>query len=390
MTFHDATAAHGAPGDPATGVDVPPKQAAAASLPEDRTLGVDALDPASGALPPVPGAGSFLERTVQHESEEAWLASRQHFLGASEIAAALGLSIYKDSTPFRVWQGKVQPAKVAFDEKQRRNFRRGHRAEAAVLGEFADEHLDLRVRPLQLVTVGHPVYPLVRCSPDALLCGGPVVAGADAKFMEVHSRHHFGEPGSDILPADYVAQGLVSCECLEVPRWHFAVWLGRNDYREYVVERDTRVAEGLITRALEWWHDYVEPRRYPPIDASESARKFLLSLWPKDTRPMLPATDEAVVHARGSRAARDAVAAAEQAQDFHDNRLRELCQDAAGIAGVCTYRANRSSSKTDWQAVARELGMAVGAPAFVRAVEHHTTTKPGARVLRLTYEGETT
>jgi hypothetical protein len=58
-----------------------------------------------------------------------------------------------------------------------------------------------------------------------------------------------------------------------------------------------------------------------------------------------------------------------------------MCGDAVGIEGVCTWKQNRASKKTDWQGLAIELG------ASTDQIEKYTTEKPGARVLKVILKG---
>jgi predicted phage-related endonuclease len=142
------------------------------------------------------------------------------------------------------------------------------------------------------------------------------------------------------------------------------------------------LAEGLITRALEWFDTYVVAKVMPPADGSESAARLLSTLYPRNTSAMLEPWDEALREALLAREARAEVAAAEERQRRHDNRLREMIGTHEGIDGAATWRNNKDSRKTDWEAVARACG------ATAEIIGQHTETKPGARVLRLTIKEE--
>ena len=52
----------------------------------------------------------------------------------------------------------------------------------------------------------------------------------------------------------------------------------------------------------------------------------------------------------------------------------EVLKSADGTKVLATWKNNKNSSKTDWEAVAREAG------ATPELVAKHTTVKPGARV----------
>ena len=71
------------------------------------------------------------------------------------------------------------------------------------------------------------------------------------------------------------------------------------------------------------------------------------------------------------------------------DRLYPLLADAdsvrRGEMSLATYRANRDSQRTDWQAVANAVMNSMQVPLHERMswIDQYTTTQPGARVLRL-------
>lgn len=332
----------------------------------------------------------ILDRTVFYKTREEWLASRPSFLGASEIAAVLGRSEYKDATPFAVWRAKVQPeAEPEEDPQKARSFEWGHRHERTILEKYQDEHPDLLILPTPRMVVAHPVYgDVIRGTPDALAFdreSGDLVRGVDAKSMSPFFRHAFGEPGTDQIPDAALIQGLVYCEILELPAWDFPVLFGRDDYNEYPVERDAALAERLLVPAMEWWHTYVVTKTMPPVDGSKAAERLLRERYPEPRLPMLEPTPRIEALVKRARAARAAEKASKEERAEADNLLRALCADHEGVTGLFSYRKNKASERTDWKAAAQEffkLNPVEGA----RVLAKHTAIKPGPRVLRLNKE----
>jgi predicted phage-related endonuclease len=331
---------------------------------------------------------TYLDRMVQYADKEEWLASRRDHIGASEIAACLGLSTFADASPFRVWQNKAQPdeAEPMTPERQR-GLNRGNRAEGAILGEFADDHHEFIVEPKQLCTIAHPYYPLIRCTPDALIWNhgdiedlspeAPPVAVVDAKFVEVYSKKHYGESGSDIMPADYVMQGLLLCECLEVEECFFAVWIGRWEYREFLVRRNEKVAEGLIQKALDWFDKYVVAKRYPPLDDSPQAAAFVKSLYPQANRDILLPSNQAVHDwATEREVAADEERRAKKRKVALQTKISEYIGDAAGIDGICTYK--NVAPSVSWKKAAAQMSALLTSPQ-IQAAMLNATGKVGSR-----------
>ena len=339
---------------------------------------------------------TLLDRTHQFSSEAKWLDwRRRQGIGASEAAGVLGQSVFKDKTPFSIWQDKVDAKTDEPDAEARERFRWGHRMESAILEEYRFQRAkdSPMVMGQSLVSVVHAEFPRCFASPDALCVARDGDRwGLDAKWLGTWMRQHFGEPGTDEMPFDYVCQGLISCEVFAVPRWDFAILWSDKVYEEYTVQRSTEVATSLIVRLLEWWDDYVVGDKPPPIDGSEGARKFLASLYPENRRPLLPATAQAQDLARLSWMARQRAKEAEADQATADNALRQLVGDADGIDHVCTWKKAKDSERLDKDAyiafLEHRLGKDDSRDPCAEWRAHHITTKPGSRRFLLTYKGE--
>ena len=61
--------------------------------------------------------------------------------------------------------------------------------------------------------------------------------------------------------------------------------------------------------------------------------------------------------------------------------------DATAIKGVCTWKNNKDSVKTDWEQVASVALASMSAEDQKKLIASYTKTKPGARVLRITAKG---
>lgn len=339
----------------------------------------------------------YTDRMVRYAGKEEWLASRVDHIGASEIAACLGLSTFADASPFRVWQSKVDPDGADQMTAERQNdLNRGNRAEGAILGEFGDSHPELIIKPTQFVSISHPVYEHIRCTPDALAWKHGDLenlaeqsnphAVIDAKFVEVYSKKHYGESGSDNMPYDYLIQGLILCECLEVEKCHFAVWIGRWDYREFVVRRNEKVAEGLIQRTLDWMGKYVTMKIHPPLDDSPQALAFVKAMFPKVERDVLKVPSPEIIEIARNR---DEAAAMEKQWAGKKSRcqaqLLDYIGDSAGIADVCTYKDTKP--RVSLAGLVKDLAGYVD-PTVMQQLTANNTPASGSRTYRSKLEPE--
>lgn len=330
-------------------------------------------------------------RAVLYPDRASWLADRLGYLGGSEIAAVLGRSVYRAS-PFDVWRRKVRPHELLERAPEPEYLEWGQRLEPVILQKFADRHPGQRIFTAGLLSVAHPVYERIRATIDA---GGldlhedHLEFVVDAKNLGGHAAVHLGPEGTDEIPDDYIVQGTVYCECLDVEACHFAILLGGNRYREYVVARNPGLAETLCVRALDWWADHVETREPPALDGSAQAEAFLRELYPRHELPMLPATDIALQHARAARAAQREADKHLEVSNYHRNILRQMIGAHEGIEGVATNRSSTLKKPViDWQSVALDLGKT--APRRLDAALNRYTLKragePGSRSLRLLVE----
>lgn len=88
-------------------------------------------------------------------SETAFLADRPNYIGASEVAAIMGLD--PDKTPLQVYNEKVG---LAEPFQGNRHTKRGKRLEQIAAEEFtADQGIELYAEPTELA---HPVYSFIR------------------------------------------------------------------------------------------------------------------------------------------------------------------------------------------------------------------------------------
>ena len=198
--------------------------------------------------------------------------ARRRYIGGTDIAAILGL--HPRSTPYQVWCEKKGLAHRELTEAMVH----GSNLESYVARLFA------AVEQVKLKKADRLFDPLVShfaASPDYEVPGRRWYL--ECKTTGVFAAKCFG-PQPDAVPEEYVCQGQWQ---LGIPRPDgevyeavaFAVLIGGQEYRSYVVERDDELIYELRRRADEWWRRHILGDEPPavterPCDAELLGKRF--------------------------------------------------------------------------------------------------------------------
>lgn len=201
------------------------------------------------------------------------LAERQHYIGASEVAAALGLSRY--TSRLELYMRKTAGGRDPIE------------TDAMAFGNLLERHVldrfERRVKPLAVLrpTESDPLEyasksRLLRCHLDGLVKDAAVVEAKTAR-----NREGWGEPGSDAAPVDYLLQTQAQMYLTRLPMTYIPV-LFRDDLKLEVYE--THIDEELVAMIAdgiaEFW-GFVERRQPPPPDfESPGALEVVKKLHP--------------------------------------------------------------------------------------------------------------
>lgn len=281
-----------------------------------------------------------------------WHEVRRQGIGASEIAAVMGLSPWE--SPFSLWARK----RGGWDVEPTEEMSTGTRVEPVVAEWWADQH---RGEPIDVTAAG--VYaderqPWRIASPDRLILGpcprcaghgvvdsslgacpacrggyfGEPVAVLECKWTARWDG--WGEPGTDQIPVHYRTQVLWQCDVMGVDRWHLAV-LGPGGFRHYTGVMDQQARDDLdaMVAAGADMMRRIAADDPPDVDAHPATTATLKQLHPsvEDREVEIPA-DLAAEWEAARRAERDAKARKDKAA----NQLRQLLGAAA--RGVCDGR----------------------------------------------------
>lgn len=191
------------------------------------------------------------------ESREEWLAARRTGIGASEIAAVLGISPWE--SPFSLFWRKVHGWEMELSDEMRD----GTRLEPVIAEWWTDTCVPIHhfvrdgalyassERPWQLATPDRLIVTECPCDHpddvdelgyvnDCRTCHGwgesPPVAVLECKYV-AYTWDGWGEPGTDDIPVYYRSQVQQQCDVMGVDEWYLAA-LGPGGFREYRGRRD--------------------------------------------------------------------------------------------------------------------------------------------------------
>ena len=210
---------------------------------------------------------------------EQFLATRQKYIGGSDIAAILGISPWKTATD--LWLDKITPPRE--DGRNAGAKSRGTRLEPYIVDMIREEHgLQIVARNERYVDADVPYF------------AAEIDAETADENIEIKTVHPFkskdwGELDTDQLPLAYVAQVQWGLGIRRRSRCRVFALIG-DDLRPYVIERDDETIEAMRARASEFWQFYVVPKIQPPLDYGD--RKTLDTL-----RRLFPGTDGSTIAA---------------------------------------------------------------------------------------------
>jgi predicted phage-related endonuclease len=314
------------------------------------------------------------------------LEERKTYLGASEAAAALGMSPWNDPIGLALdkW-GEREPKEASF------RMRLGLLVEP-VIGELYRQETGATLKAGGSRTRRMVDHPWIGAHPDFYVLpwerGGTRTGLVQAKLSDEFD----GE-----VPLHYRLQGIAEIAVTGAPWIDFAV-LEARDFKVYRVTPEPGEVEDLVADLDDYWNGYIVPKILPPPSAESGAA--LRSRYAKPEK-----VGKIGSAAQGQKLAKIADLKAEQKRlHEEEKRLANEIKAAIGSAHYLEadgYRATWSrweSEKTDWKLVAETQRKIVERLSdndpVVRAdldtlVGLYTTTEPGDR-LNLTTPKERT
>ena len=321
----------------------------------------------------------FIETKRNEAEKAAWLEKRKHYVTGTDAGKLIGVSPYGGK--FAVWLDKMGRAAPVVETPA---MKAGKKFESAILQTYAEEmnckleHVD----GYNLITCDK--YPRLGASLDGW--NHDLQIPVDAKNIK-WKNEKWGDAWTDQFPEYYKAQLQVQMMVTGATFAHLAVMFSRQDFFIYSMEYDEDMAQKILDATEEFW-PFVERDKMPEADGSDEATEYIKSEFARgDAAAVKDPTEEILEALKGLQKAKLDEKDAQDRKTEFENRIKLYMGDATAIKGVCTWKNNKDSVKTDWEQVASVALASMSDEDQKKLVASYTTTKPGARVLRNTAKG---
>lgn len=181
---------------------------------------------------------------------------RKTFIGASEAAAACGVSTYR--TPLDVYREKTEGS----DFEGNFATKCGTLMEPVIIELYRDSYPDLLVQAnVTQATLTHDDHEFIRATIDAdarPTDGTDDIWIVECKAFNPMRKSEFGEDGSEDIPIDCMFQVQQQMSVLDVDRCDLAVLFGVNDFHIYQIGRDDSIINGHEDEDGNWIPGIIE------------------------------------------------------------------------------------------------------------------------------------
>ncbi len=272
-------------------------------------------------------------------------------MGGTDIGKIAGLSPY--GGPFDVYLekiGEMPQREVSAPMKW------GMRLESPIAEIYEEEVVGFKLASPGFMWRHKSPATCIGGTPDRIYPDGSRVV--EIKTANVRQASRWGEPMTDEVPEEYLAQCAWYMMLADAPACDVAVLVGGNDFRVYRLQRDMDLEQSLLELGAKFWRDHVEKFVPPPIDGSQTARAWLESQWRKPLdiyKPATPAVDAIVARLMALDAT---ISGAESEAEVLEHQLRMEIGEASGIKGswgAILWRYDKHG-RVAWKAVAEECG----------------------------------
>lgn len=276
-----------------------------------------------------------------------WHEARTHGVGASDVAAILGLSPWQ--TPLSVYQTKMGvpndiPEDLAYF---------GHALEQPIAQWITDKHPEVGGVD-EGFSARSVEYPWLTATPDRVVSDDSGMSGIP---VEIKTSSAFSkDKWADGVPLYYQAQVQTQLLVLDALYGWLAVLHGGNSPELYRVERDDSFIEDhLIIKTREFWEGHVLAKLPPePVTSAEA-----VELWPGD--PELSVEGGEPLYELWSAYGLKQAEAVEISQELDSIKLQlqKAMADATELTyqgqTLFTWKPRKGSARLDGTALKKEL-----------------------------------
>lgn len=271
-------------------------------------------------------------------TEEQRLA-RRNSIGGSDMPIILGLSNYK--TPYQLYLEKKGLITEVQEETPVQYW--GNQLEGVLRTEFSKRNNVSVIEPKD--TIEHPLYPFLKGNLDGLIPEWKAVW--EGKTSSAYMAQTWGEPGSDIIPLQYLVQLAFYCAVINYNKAHLSVLIGGNDYREFTYIRDMELENRIIDAACKFW-SALQNDKPPPATKQIDLRIMFPKHHPDKCKIINPAVLEHLTYAIEMKAKIKELQEIEDSAKFNVMKYMEdseilLSKDEKPM---CTWKTNKKGQRT--------------------------------------------
>jgi putative phage-type endonuclease len=205
---------------------------------------------------------------IRPSDRAAWLEERRRGIGASEAAAALGLSPYE--SPRGLYLRKVG---LLPEVEETEAMRIGTLMEPVIAQLYQETTGNLIVR--HQVFRRHPDAPHLSATIDGLSAAGYPV---EFKAIGHWTARALGEEDTDQVPEHWLVQAHQQMFVMGCERVDFGVLVAGQEFRTFTVPRDEGLIEAMLPRLGEFWGRV--GRREPPAEFLPVDARIMHVLYP--------------------------------------------------------------------------------------------------------------
>ncbi len=257
-----------------------------------------------------------------------WLAKRRTGIGASDIAAIMGISPW--STPFQVWVSKMTDD--APETELNEDMLWGVRMEGAILDEF-EERSDLWVAKRGEL-IRNVDRPWMMATPD----------GITASPSEVVEAKKTSDWSWDEIPTHYQIQVQWQLAVTGLDKGYLVALHQGRHLEIYPIEADPDMQTELIAAGEAFWN-LVESGTPPAVGGDDNA--FMATLYPTSSEVAVEISSEIIEELR---AAKDNTKTAKTRQDAAEATLKELMGGAdTAVVGQNVVATWKTQSRSGYE-----------------------------------------
>lgn len=304
-------------------------------------------------------------------------------IGGTMISAIRGGNPWK--SPYQAYCELIGEEPMPVDNDA---VRRGLKWESALINIYETKYdidRSYRISDAKLVD---PEHEFLTGSPDAMYViskgDNETCFGLEVKTADIYTRQNYDIENQEI-PVHYFLQCQWYAGLAGFDRWDFIVGFFRDDNLVSVetcsFDFDQELYDSMVDYAVEFWNKHVVLRNPPSIESGTEMLEVFRKKYPRNLNEDIVEHDEAFDTAvEEIFNLQNRIKSLEDEIDKQKAFLVSSIGDMSGLFtryGKVTYKNNKDSTAVDYKSIVSEINV----PEDV--LKKYTTTKPGARVLRL-------